>query len=80
MLFHFFSLAFFLLGVSCTKIQSEALPKQEIAGDKSPLHSFDPAGGGFECNGLWLLKKSILLKTAEIWGIENVYPNRESRL
>jgi hypothetical protein len=28
--------------------------------------------GGFECNGLWLLKKSIFLKTAEIWGIENV--------
>jgi hypothetical protein len=27
---------------------------------------------GFECNGLWLLKKSIFLKTAEIWGIENV--------
>jgi hypothetical protein len=28
----------------------------------------------------WLLKKSIFLKTAEIWGIENVYPNREGRL
>jgi hypothetical protein len=28
----------------------------------------------------WLLKKSIVLKTAGIVGIENVYPNRESRL
>jgi hypothetical protein len=35
---------------------------------------------GFERYRLWLLKKSIFLKTAEIWGIENVYPNRESRL
>jgi hypothetical protein len=25
-----------------------------------------------ECNRLWLLKKSIFLKTARIWGIENV--------
>jgi len=33
-----------------------------------------------ECYRLWLLKKSIFLKTAEIWGIENVYPNREGRL
>jgi hypothetical protein len=32
------------------------------------------------CYQAWLLKKSIFLKTAEIWGIENVYPNRESRL
>jgi hypothetical protein len=30
--------------------------------------------------GLWLLKNSILLKITEIWGIENVYPNGESRL
>jgi hypothetical protein len=33
-----------------------------------------------ECNGQWLLKKSIFLKTAEIWGIENVYEKRERRL
>jgi hypothetical protein len=25
-----------------------------------------------ECNRLWLLKKSVFLKTAKIWGIENV--------
>jgi hypothetical protein len=31
-------------------------------------------------NGLWLLKNSIFLEIAEIWGIKNVYPNRESRL
>ena len=29
---------------------------------------------------LWLLKNSTFLKTAEIWGIENVYANQESRL
>jgi hypothetical protein len=28
----------------------------------------------------WLLKNSILLKITETWGIENVYPNGESRL
>ena len=33
-----------------------------------------------ECNDEWLLKKSILLKTAEISGIENVYPRCERRL
>jgi hypothetical protein len=32
------------------------------------------------CNQAWLLKKSIFLKTGDILGIENVYPNRESRL
>jgi hypothetical protein len=32
------------------------------------------------CNQAWLLKNSILLKITEIWGIENVYPNGESRL
>ncbi len=36
--------------------------------------------GGCECNRLWLLKNSIFSKTAEIWGIENVLKNRESRL
>jgi hypothetical protein len=36
--------------------------------------------GGSERYGLWLLKNSILLKITEIWGIENVYPNGESRL
>jgi hypothetical protein len=30
--------------------------------------------------GLWLLKNSIFLKTAKIWGIENVQENQESRL
>ena len=25
-----------------------------------------------ECYGLWLLKNSIFLKTAKIWGIQNV--------
>jgi len=29
---------------------------------------------------LWLLKKSVFLKTAKISGIENVYPRRERRL
>jgi len=27
---------------------------------------------GFERNGLWMLKNSIFLKAAKIWGIENV--------
>jgi hypothetical protein len=40
-------------------------------GETSPFHS-STSGEGSECNGLWLLKKSIFLKTAEIWGIENV--------
>jgi hypothetical protein len=31
-------------------------------------------------NQAWLLKNSTFLKTAEIWGIENVYANQESRL
>jgi hypothetical protein len=39
-----------------------------------------PRVGGFECNGLWVLQKSVFLKTAKFWGIENVYENRESRL
>jgi hypothetical protein len=54
MLFHFFSLAFFLLGVSCTKIQSEALPKQEIAGEKSPYRSLSLAV-------LWLALRAMRL-------------------
>jgi hypothetical protein len=33
-----------------------------------------------ECNGEWLLKNSIFLKTAKICGIENVWQNRERRL
>jgi hypothetical protein len=34
-----------------------------------------------DCRNIsWLLKKSIFLKTAEIWGIENVYEKRERRL
>jgi hypothetical protein len=33
-----------------------------------------------ECNRLWLLKNSIFLETAKIWGIENVQENSESRL
>ncbi len=28
--------------------------------------------GDFECNGLWVLKKSIFFTTAKIWGMENV--------
>jgi hypothetical protein len=33
-----------------------------------------------ECNREWVLKKSVLLKTTKIVGIENVYPRRERRL
>jgi hypothetical protein len=36
--------------------------------------------GGFECNGLWLLKNPFSLKIAEILGIENVYQNGDRRL
>jgi hypothetical protein len=32
-----------------------------------------------DCNRLWLLKNSVFVKTAEIWGIENVYTNRDTR-
>ena len=35
--------------------------------------------GDFECNRLWVLKKSIFVKTAENSGMENVQENRESR-
>jgi hypothetical protein len=36
---------------------------------------------GCNClNQAWLLKNSIFSKTPEIWGIENVQKNRESRL
>jgi hypothetical protein len=38
------------------------------------------ANGASLCYRLWLLKKSVFLKTAEISGIENVYPRRERRL
>jgi len=33
-----------------------------------------------ECKRLWVLKKSLFLKTAEILRIENVYQNRDRRL
>jgi hypothetical protein len=42
----------------------------------SPFHS-KPLN---ERNRLWLLKNSIFLEIAEIWGIENVYEKRERRL
>jgi len=29
---------------------------------------------------LWVLKKSIFIKTPKIWGIENVYQSRDRRL
>jgi hypothetical protein len=32
------------------------------------------------CNRLWVMKKSVFLKTAKILGIEHVYPRRERRL
>ena len=31
------------------------------------------------CKQAWLLKKSIFLKTVEIWRIENVHENRDRR-
>jgi hypothetical protein len=52
-------------------------PEHFLFGDQPPSGE---RFRGCECNREWLLKKSIFLKTAEIWGIENVYPNRESRL
>jgi hypothetical protein len=33
-----------------------------------------------ECNGEWVLKNSVFLKTSKIWRIENVQENRERRL
>jgi len=36
--------------------------------------------GGLERNHMWLLKKSLFLKIAEILGIENVYQNGDRRL
>jgi hypothetical protein len=39
-----------------------------IAVEISRLHQ----QSGRECNRLWVLKKSIFLKTTKIWGIENV--------
>ncbi len=47
-----------------------------LVGVTSPLHS-KPLNERYR---LWLLKNSIFSKTAEIWGIENVLENRESRL
>ena len=38
----------------------------------SKRNSFGPILGVNECNREWLLKNSIFLKTAKIWGIENV--------
>jgi len=46
----------------------------------TPWYWLGRADIGCECNRPWLLKKSIFLKTAEISGIENVYPRRERRL
>jgi hypothetical protein len=40
----------------------------------------NPCAGVNECDRLWLLKKSVSLKTAQISGIENVYPRCERRL
>jgi hypothetical protein len=37
-------------------------------------------GRGFECNCLWVLKKSVFRKTGKISEIENVYPRCERRL
>jgi hypothetical protein len=51
-------------------------PNDGVTVAKSPLRS-KPLN---ERTRLWLLKNSILLKITEIWGIENVYPNGESRL
>jgi len=47
---------------------------------KNPITLIMALRWALECNGLWVLKKSVFLKTAKISGIENVYPRCKRRL
>jgi hypothetical protein len=41
---------------------------------------YEKESESLNCRERWLLKKPTFLKTAKIWGIENVNTNREIRL